>query len=207
MGLLYSDRDIVVCLKPVGLDSETQVPAALQEQLGGEIYTLHRLDKNVGGVMVYARTKAAAAQLSKQIQEGRMIKEYVACVHGTPPEAGDWEDLLWKDSKKNKVFVVKPENPVWFASGSIPAEATRSGCYFPPGGFHWLAIINTVPGMKPQPPCSFPAALPSLITGKKCALRHCPIGQTKNQPQPCKYRVGARFIHHAMVSSILWVTS
>ena len=36
-----------------------------------------------------------------------MIKEYVAMVHGTPPEEGDWEDLLWKDSAKNKVFVVK----------------------------------------------------------------------------------------------------
>ena len=36
-----------------------------------------------------------------------MVKEYVATVHGTPPEAGDWEDLLWKDSAKNKVFVVK----------------------------------------------------------------------------------------------------
>ena len=36
-----------------------------------------------------------------------MVKEYVAMVHGCPPEAGDWEDLLWKDSKKNKVFVVK----------------------------------------------------------------------------------------------------
>ena len=36
-----------------------------------------------------------------------MVKEYVAMVHGTPPESGDWEDLLWKDSKKNKVFVVK----------------------------------------------------------------------------------------------------
>ena len=36
-----------------------------------------------------------------------MVKEYVAMVHGTPPEAGDWEDLLWKDSRKNKVFVVK----------------------------------------------------------------------------------------------------
>ena len=107
MELLYSDRDIVVCLKPVGLDSESQVSAALQEQLGGEIFPLHRLDKNVGGVMVYARTKAAAAQLSKLIQEDRMVKEYVACVHGTPPETGDWEDLLWKDSKKNKVFVVK----------------------------------------------------------------------------------------------------
>ena len=36
-----------------------------------------------------------------------MVKEYVAMVHGTPPESGDWEDLLWKDSAKNKVFVVK----------------------------------------------------------------------------------------------------
>ena len=107
MELLYSDRDIVVCQKPVGLDSEDQMPAALREQLGGEIYPLHRLDKNVGGVMVYARTKNAAAQLSKAIQDGSMVKEYIALVHGTPPETGDWEDLLWKDSKKNKVFVVK----------------------------------------------------------------------------------------------------
>ena len=36
-----------------------------------------------------------------------MVKEYVAQVHGIPPESGDWEDLLWKDSRKNKVFVVK----------------------------------------------------------------------------------------------------
>ena len=107
MELLYSDKDIAVCIKPVGMDSEAEVPAALAGQLGGEIFPLHRLDKNVGGVMVYARTKAAAARLSKLIQEGRMVKEYVAMVHGTPPEAGDWEDLLWKDSRKNKVFVVK----------------------------------------------------------------------------------------------------
>ena len=107
MEILFSDKDMVVCVKPVGLDSEQEVPAALAEALGGEIFTLHRLDKNVGGVMVYARAKAAAAALSKAIQEGRLVKEYVAMVHGTPPESGDWEDLLWKDSKKNKVFVVK----------------------------------------------------------------------------------------------------
>ena len=107
MDILYSDRDLAVCIKPVGLDSENQVPTALKEQLGGEIFTVHRLDLNVGGVMVYARTKAAAAKLSKSIQEGTMVKEYVAMVHGVTPESGDWEDLLWKDSKKNKVFVVK----------------------------------------------------------------------------------------------------
>ena len=106
MEILYSDREIAVCIKPVGLDSEAELPAALKEALGGEIYPVHRLDKNVGGIMVYARTKAAAAALSRAIQEGRMVKEYVALVHGTPPESGDWEDLLWKDSRKNKVFVV-----------------------------------------------------------------------------------------------------
>ena len=107
MEILFSDRDIVLCVKPVGLDSEIQMPAALKESLGGEIYPVHRLDKNVGGVMVFARTQAAAASLSKAIQEGKLIKEYVALVHGSPPERGDWEDLLWKDSRKNKVFVVK----------------------------------------------------------------------------------------------------
>ena len=107
MEILYSDKDIVLCVKPVGLDSESEVPAALKELLGGEIFPLHRLDKNVGGVMVYARTKAAAAVLSKTIQEGRMVKEYVAKVHGTPPESGILTDLLFKDSRKNKVFVVK----------------------------------------------------------------------------------------------------
>ena len=107
MEILFSDRDIVLCVKPVGLDSEIQMPAALKEALGGEIYPVHRLDKNVGGVMIFARTQAAAASLSKAIQEGKLIKEYVALVHGNPPESGDWEDLLWKDSRKNKVFVVK----------------------------------------------------------------------------------------------------
>ncbi len=107
MEILFSDRDIVLCVKPVGLDSEIQMPAALKETLGGEIFPVHRLDKNVGGVMIFARTQAAAASLSKAIQEGKLIKEYVALVHGNPPESGDWEDLLWKDSRKNKVFVVK----------------------------------------------------------------------------------------------------
>ena len=107
MEILYSDKHIAVLVKPVGLDSETEVPAALKEALGGDIFPIHRLDKNVGGVMVYARTKAAAAALSKSIQNGEMVKEYVAKVHGEPPENGVLTDLLFKDSRKNKVFVVK----------------------------------------------------------------------------------------------------
>ena len=109
MEILYSDKHLAVCIKPVGLDSESGVPAALKAQLGGEIFPIHRLDQNVGGVMVYARTKFAAAELSRAVQEGTMVKEYVAMVHGTPPETGDWEDFLFKDSRKNKVFAVKKE--------------------------------------------------------------------------------------------------
>jgi len=104
--ILYSNGDFAVCIKPVGLDAEHEVPTRLQEQLGGEIYTLHRLDKNVGGVMVYARNRQTASALSKAIAQGDMVKEYLALVHGTPPSQGDWEDLLFKDSRKNKVFVV-----------------------------------------------------------------------------------------------------
>ena len=109
MEILYSDKEIAVCIKPVGMDSEKAVPAVLSEALGGDFHPVHRLDQNVGGVMVYARTSSAAAFLSRQIQEGCLIKEYVALVHGTPPDAGDWQDLLFKDSRKNKVFVVKRE--------------------------------------------------------------------------------------------------
>ena len=109
MEILYSDKNYAVCVKPVGLDAEAEVPEKLKDTLGGEIFPIHRLDKNVGGVMVYARTKQAAAKLSKAVQDGQMVKEYVAMVHGTPPENGDWTDFLFKDSRKNKVFVVKKE--------------------------------------------------------------------------------------------------
>lgn len=109
MEILFHDKDIAVCIKPVGLDSESQVPTALSDVLGGPFFPVHRLDLNVGGVMVYARNKEAAAILSRAIQDGNMVKEYVAMVHGTPPEQGQWEDLLFKDSRKNKVFVVDRE--------------------------------------------------------------------------------------------------
>ena len=101
MEILYQDRNLAVIVKPVGLDSQAAVPAELEKQLGGTFYPVHRLDLNVGGVMVYARTKQTASSLSRAIQEGTMVKEYVAMVHGVPEEHGDWEDLLLKDSAKN----------------------------------------------------------------------------------------------------------
>ncbi len=109
MQILFCNNDIVVCIKPVGLDSEKQLPDALSNEIGGEIFTLHRLDKNVGGVMVYARSSKVASELSRSILDGSMIKEYLALVHGQPNEEGVLEDFLFKDSSKNKVYVVKRE--------------------------------------------------------------------------------------------------
>jgi len=109
MEILFKNSDFVVIVKPVGLDSEKGVPEELKSSVGGDIYTIHRLDKNVSGVMVYARKKGAAAELSRAVTDGSMIKEYLAIVHGDLPESGDWTDLLFKDSTKNKVFVVKRE--------------------------------------------------------------------------------------------------
>lgn len=109
MDILYSDNNIAVCVKPIGVDSEHGLPSLLSEELGGDVFTVHRLDLNVGGVMVYARNKATAAELSRAITEGSFIKEYFALVHNIPPQSGDWEDLLFKDKSKNKVFVVTRE--------------------------------------------------------------------------------------------------
>ena len=109
MKILYQNNDFVVIVKPVGLDSEKDVPKKLKELFSKDIYTLHRLDKNVGGVMVYARNKKTASLISKEISDGRMVKEYLARIHGVPEEKGEWTDFLFKDSTKNKVYVVKRE--------------------------------------------------------------------------------------------------
>ena len=109
MNIIHSDRELAVIIKPVGVDSEHQIPALIAEKLGGAVFPIHRLDLNVGGVMVYARTKQAAAQLSKLVQDGQLVKEYRALVNGVPEKSGVLEDFLFKDSRKNKVFVVKKE--------------------------------------------------------------------------------------------------
>ena len=59
--------------------------------------------------MIYALSKEGAAALSKIMESGGFSKEYLAVVHGECPEEGTMEDLLFKDSKLNKSFVVKRE--------------------------------------------------------------------------------------------------
>ena len=110
MELLHQDRDMVLVVKPFGVVSEGEggMPSLLAEELGGEIFPVHRLDRETGGCMVYARTKAAAGKLSAIVSERSMEKEYLAVVQGQmEEESAVLKDLLFRDAAKNKSFVVE----------------------------------------------------------------------------------------------------
>ena len=110
MELLYTDARIVVCLKPAGVlstDEPGGMPELLRRALGepetGCVRTVHRLDRPVGGVMVYAKTAKEAARLTQSMGEGGMQKTYLAVLTGCPEEtSGTLEDLLFHDRVKNK---------------------------------------------------------------------------------------------------------
>ncbi len=114
--LIYEDRDVISFTKPAGLLSqksenspEDSVLEFLREYLaGGEIFPLHRLDRMTGGVMIAAKNKKAAAELSSLIASGMMDKEYFAVVNGIA-EGGVLKDLLFFDRSRDKSFVVKKE--------------------------------------------------------------------------------------------------
>ena len=72
--MLYADGDFAVCVKPVGVDSEKQLPALLAQQCGGVFFPIHRLDLNVGGVMLFATSRQSAAVLSRAMQNGGIDK-------------------------------------------------------------------------------------------------------------------------------------
>ena len=115
MEIICNNEEFVTVIKPFGVSSQENgrdgLPDIIKRELQlSEIYTVHRLDTVTSGVMVYAKTKKAAAVLSKGITDGTFQKEYLAVVHGeVSPEKGIMEDFLFKDSRKNKSFVVKNE--------------------------------------------------------------------------------------------------
>ena len=110
--LLYSDKDIAVCIKPAGIlsegDSQDAMPYLLSKTLGRGVYTVHRLDRETEGVMVYAKNSEAAADLSAQIGDGTFKKEYLAVTSGIPEEKeGKIKSLLFYDRTARKTFCVK----------------------------------------------------------------------------------------------------
>ena len=113
MEILYEDASLTIAVKPPDLLSE-QTPdgqgfADLLASRNKDHYVgvIHRLDRGVGGVMVYARTPKAAARLSAAVQAHEIKKEYLAIVHGIPDQStAEWRDLLFHDRMKNKTYVV-----------------------------------------------------------------------------------------------------
>ena len=126
--IIYEDADILVAEKPAGIESqssrrfEPDMVSEIKNYLRlstklstkpstgpGEPYVgvIHRLDKPVSGVMVYAKNQKAAASLSRQVQDGRMKKTYLAVVCGKPVDiVGNYVDYLLKDGKNNYSRVV-----------------------------------------------------------------------------------------------------
>ena len=113
LDILYADKNIVVCIKPSGILSqdagEESMPGLLKRQLSvEEVYTIHRLDREVGGVMVYALNSKAAASLSRAVQERKLEKQYLAVLRGVPEKPADTlNDLLYHDKVRNKTYVVQ----------------------------------------------------------------------------------------------------
>ena len=124
--IVYEDNHLLVAVKPPNLLSQedgTGDPDFLSQlkeyvriryQKPGAVYLglVHRLDRPVGGLMVFARTSKAASRLSEQMRAHQMGREYLCCVCGTAcPERLDLTDWLVKDAARNMVRVCEPEIP------------------------------------------------------------------------------------------------
>jgi 23S rRNA pseudouridine1911/1915/1917 synthase len=124
INILYEDNHLLVVEKPVNILSQGDITGdrdlltILKEDIKvrynkpGKVYLglVHRLDRPVGGVMVFARTSKAASRLSEQVRNRTFKKEYLAVVHGKPePGEGHLEHYLLKDEKTNVVKVVSDD--------------------------------------------------------------------------------------------------
>jgi len=115
--VLYEDNHLLCVVKPVNVpvqedsshdtDLLTMCKSYLKEKYNkpGNVFLglVHRLDRPVGGVMVFAKTSKAASRLSDSIRRNRFHKEYLAVTDGIPPEKGTLVDYLVKDHQKNMV--------------------------------------------------------------------------------------------------------
>ena len=109
--VLYADEAIVVAIKParvLSTDEPGGMPELVRSAIGDEsVFTVHRLDRVVSGLMVLARTQQAASELSRQIRDNQFEKAYLAVVHGAPEQdTGRLCDLLFRDKARKMTLVV-----------------------------------------------------------------------------------------------------
>ena len=190
IDILYEDPWLLICIKPVGVLSQPDVTGSgedmlslLREQLRERdkkepyIGLIHRLDRGVGGVMVFAKRQDVAGDLSSAVANRTLVKQYLAVVHGAPEQTrGVWKDFLYKDAAKNKTFVVdRQRKGVKEASLSYAVLATNMDT---PSGECSLLQIRLHTGRTHQIRVqSSWRGLPLIGDGKYGARDHgCPIG-------------------------------
>jgi len=136
LRILHEDAHLLCVIKPAGIPSEGDgMPRLIGEYLsengGGDtpyVGVVHRLDRDVSGVMVFAKEEKTAAALSALIAQREFTKEYLAVVSGETESAGEMQDLLYHDKGRNKTFVVKrPRRGVREASLDYRTLAVRGG--------------------------------------------------------------------------------
>ena len=121
MKILYEDKYLLVCEKPVGVESQRSSSGKVdmltllsqyRQEKGedGYIGLVHRLDTATGGAMIYSKREDMTGKLSALVQSGDYKKTYLAVVHGVPEsESGEMRDLLYHDKTRNKSFVCAKE--------------------------------------------------------------------------------------------------
>lgn len=115
--IVYEDKDVLVIHKPAGLATQTaqvgrpDVVSECKNYLkGAYIGVIHRLDQPVEGLLVFAKTKQAAAKLSEQIKKGTLQKQYQAVIFGKPvKKEGCLENYLYKSADNKAVIVEEKE--------------------------------------------------------------------------------------------------
>lgn len=142
--IIFEDNHLLVAYKPSGFLSQsdgtdapdmlTYLKAYIKEKYNkpGNVYLglVHRLDRNVSGVMVFARTSKCASRLSEQIRKGTFSKRYRARVQGKLTGEGTLVNYLVKDERVNKVTVFDKEVPgskrceLKYSAGEFDGEFT-----------------------------------------------------------------------------------
>ena len=203
LNILYEDDAIIVCVKPAGVATQTKqigqkdmesMLRTYRMQKGEPPYigVVHRLDQPVSGVMVFAKTKEAAADLSKQVSTKMADKYYYAVTDGVPDKAkGTLEDYLLRDGKTNlSKIVTSKENGAKRAELSYEVLAKTDAkallnIKLATGRHHQIRVqtayagwplvgdrkynfkANMTPGSEPMGLCSYKLGFNHPVTKKK----------------------------------------
>jgi 23S rRNA pseudouridine1911/1915/1917 synthase len=118
IDIIFNDKNIIIAKKPAGMPcqadktGDTDMLAFLSESFSSEIFLVHRLDRPIGGIMVFAKNKKSCASLSEQIREKTFKKTYLAVVCGTPQKSEDTLiDYIIKNQRLNLSKSVHKNTP------------------------------------------------------------------------------------------------